>query len=115
MVMSGNRSTDRRSSEKLIKDRQVFRFDGGGKALAAFLRALDSEQDGAGQINVEDGAFGVDGDVANRREVIDVGITRTQGIGFVVGDTKFFVVHFQFDLMDLEFVHQMFGIPGLYR
>ena len=45
--------------KKLIKGIQVAGADKGGKAMAAFLRALDAEQDGAAQIQVENHPFAV--------------------------------------------------------
>lgn len=61
---------------------QEGRLDEGAEAQAPHLRALDAEQDRPRQVDLQDGALVVEGEIAHRREVVEVGVFLPQARRF---------------------------------
>ena len=80
--------------------------------------AHDPEEGSAGEVHGTDGPIAVDSNVADRGEIVEVGILFQSRFQIVPGSAQLFILHLQFDLVDLQFVKESlrFSIrPGRVR
>ena len=73
--------------------------------------AVEAQQAGGGQIGLVDDALGVEGQVADRREVVEPGEAVARVFQFQLDAAQFLVLDFQFRLMHLQLVDQLPHIP----
>jgi hypothetical protein len=78
------------------------------------LSGSGARVDGIGQIHVDEDTERIQRQIADRGEVVDIGITFAQIIRFFIGVAELFVAHFKFDLVHLQFVHQLGVVPGCF-
>ena len=68
--------------------------------------ALDPENRGAGEVRCTDIPFPVEGKIADRGEIVDIGVRRQRALQLVPGIQKLSVLQLQLDLVDLQFVEK---------
>ena len=76
------------------------------------LGALDSDQAGPGEIDkLDDAVFG-EGEITDRREIVEVGVILQRHLQIVPGLPQLGVLQFEFHLMNLQFVEHPPGVGG---
>ena len=86
--------------------RAVLGADPVGEGLAEIALVIDPQQHRRNQIDPRNQPVGGDGQIADRRRFIQVGIALVGGFEGHPGLLQGLVLHFQFDLMNLEFMQQ---------
>ncbi len=69
-----------------------------------------AEQGGSRQVHLQDPALFIQGEIADRGEIVEVGVFLQQRLHPVPGFLELGVLHLQFDLVDLQFVEQPLGV-----
>ena len=77
-----------------------------GKTPFLEIAAFSPQQLCAGKVELGDQAVGREREVADRREVVQFGVAGQRRFEFGTGLTQLLVLHFQLDLMHLQFVQQ---------
>ncbi len=72
-----------------------------GEAPAKQPKALHPQDGGSAEIHGGDHPGRVEGEVAERREIVEVGVPLQSFLGLDPAPDEFCVLHFQFDPMDL--------------
>ena len=80
-LMGGRRPGVEHLAQEGIQPGQVVRGDEGPQPPLSEARALDAEQSGAGEIGLQDRPLAIEGEVGQRREVIEFGVTGERGLG----------------------------------
>ena len=86
------------------KHRTVFQCHELAEPLLDHHAAVQAQQRRPSQVDFQNVPLGIPQEVANRRESEQVLIPLRRLLGYCLGTLQFLVLHFQFDLMDLEFV-----------
>ena len=92
--------------EKVLERRPRCRRDPGRKALAQDAQALHSEQGRADQVDLEDRAVGVERDVNDWREIVEVRVAGRARLEFVPRAPELLVLELELDPVDLELVDE---------
>ena len=86
------------------------------KRLPHQTGTFDSDQHCPGQIGLKDGTGWGEAKIAARCKIVEVGVIFQRHLQFIPGLLQLGVLHFQFNLMDLQFVEEPPGIrSGLRR
>ena len=90
-----------------------FRANEAGEGLLDQFAPTAAEQRREGEIGFQDQTLGVDGAIADRREIIEVEVTLLRPREFRLGAEQFFVLHLQLELMDAHLMeHAPQGLGG---
>ena len=81
-----------------------------GKEAVQEFAALHSEEGGGGEVGLQDLAGCVQGEVAHRRKVIEVGVFAAGLLQPGLGQPELLVLHLQLDLVHPEFVDEAGGL-----
>ena len=68
--------------------------------------ALEAEKARPGEVHLADGAVGTQGEVAHGGEVVEVQVALPLRLGLIPRLFQLFVLHLQFDLVDLQFLDE---------
>ena len=75
------------------------------RRFSNFERSIPSRLAPA-RFSLADGPVPIQGEIADRGEIVEVGVFLQQRLHLVLGVLEFLVLHLQFDLVDLQFVEQ---------
>jgi len=81
--------------------------DEGGEAAAGEGGAGEAEEGGGGEVGFEDLAFGVEGEVADGGEVVEIEVALAGEFELDLGAAELVVLKFQLDLVDAELVDEL--------
>lgn len=66
-----------------------------------------TEQRGTGKIDFDNKAIGVQGEIADRRKLVQIHVSIARRLERRLRPAQILVLHLQFDLMHLQFVHKI--------
>jgi len=72
--------------------------------------SLHTELSGRSQVEINDLANFIEGEVANRGKIVEVCIPRAGNFEVVLHSPELFVLHFEFDLMNPQLTNKAFGL-----
>ena len=76
----------------------------------------NAQKGGGGEVGFQNQPLFAERDIADRRQIVEVEITRPRGVQFLLRTAKFFVLDLQLDLVHAQFVEHppdFFGRQGL--
>ena len=91
-----------RLDEVVLPDFPISRGDEGFETMVEQLLALDPEHRGGGEVGRFDQALAAEGEIAHRREIVEVDITVARILQLHQGLAQGLVLHFQLGLVHLE-------------
>jgi len=101
--------------ESFKQDSAFFRRQLGNEWFSQKPSPFSTQHDGRRQIEIENFAFGVEGQITDRREIIEVCIAVTGFFQPRLGFAQFAVLDLQFDLVHMKFVQQeLYFIEALF-
>jgi hypothetical protein len=74
--------------------------------------SFDAKQCGSSQVHLQDSPLCIEGEIADRRKIVEISIFLQGDLQRVPSILQLGVLHRQFDLVDLQFVEQPLGVPG---
>ena len=83
-------------------------------------RALDTQQRGAGQVDLGDAVGAIECDIADRCEIVQLGVAVARVFERLLGLAQLTVLHLELNLVDVQLVEQVLrlgrrlGMPGGY-
>ena len=94
------------AQEKLRPARLVLGRDQGSEAALQEVPAFVPQQRGGGEIHLLDHAIGIEGEIADRGEIVEIEIAVARRLQIALHQAQGLVLGLQFDLPHLQFVQQ---------
>ncbi len=101
--------------KKREKDDATFLDDERRQIAVEQVRAAQTEQRRAGQVDFQNATCFVEREITDWREIVEVGVFLQQRFHAAAGFLEFGVLHFQFDMVDLQLVQDALGVHCHFR
>ena len=95
-----------------VLDVLVFREDEAGDRLLDQCVSCHPQQGRDGEVGFLNQPLFAQGDIAHRREIVQIEISGPGGISFLLGPPQLLVLHIELDLVHLQFMNQAPGFFG---
>ena len=98
-----------------VVDVLVFGKDKMGQRLLDQSDFPHTQQSGPREVRLQDQPLLAEGEIAHRRQIVQVEVPRPRDFEFALGPAQFLILHLQLDLMHLQLVEQAPGFLGRQR